>query len=169
MKSISKKLMDKASHIVRHVERKSLADGKRFTSKRKRVLAALLKSRKAVSAYDLSEYCNKQNADSISVMSIYRILEMLQNESLVHKLKLSNKYVACAHILCDHTHGVPQFLTCRTCSEVKEISIAQSTLNKLNSIILDEGFSMASPQLEIDCLCKKCSDSATHKISEKSR
>lgn len=89
-------------------------------------------------------------------MSIYRILGFLETEKLVHKLNLANKYVACAHISCDHAHGVPQFLICRNCSKVKEISIKSSTIKDLQATAHDVGFKLISPQLEMNCLCDDC-------------
>ena len=118
--------------------------------------AGLIQSGKALSAYELIDFCKEQYAESIPAMSVYRILEFLEKELLVHKLNLANKYVACAHISCDHAHGVPQFLICGKCSKVKEINIKPSTVADLQLTVREAGFKLISPQLEMNCLCDDC-------------
>lgn len=89
-------------------------------------------------------------------MSVYRILGFLQNEQLVHKLNLSNKYVACTHITRQHEHAVAQFLICGQCQKVKEISISDSLTVELQQNVELGGFNLASPQLEMNCICETC-------------
>ena len=89
-------------------------------------------------------------------MSVYRILEFLEDEHLVHKLSLANKYVACAHISCSHAHAVPQFLICKRCSKVKEIDIKPATINELRASVNEAGFELINTQLEMNCLCEGC-------------
>ncbi|MBL6689276.1 MAG: transcriptional repressor [Pseudomonadales bacterium] len=131
--------------------------GTRLTEKRKQVLAGLLASQKALSAYELGDYCRDNLGFQLPAMSIYRILEFLEDEDLVHRLDLAKKYVACSHIACDHAHEQPQFLICKSCFRVQEISIDRSLMNTLNKAVKDVGFSLASRQLEFDCFCGECS------------
>ena len=83
-------------------------------------------------------------------------LDFLENNSLVHKLKLANKYVACAHITCDHGHASSQFLICNDCDLVKEISVDHQVMVALKSKVKSAGFSLRSPQIEMDCVCSNC-------------
>jgi Fur family zinc uptake transcriptional regulator len=142
--------------IIGHAERQCKAHGTRLTVKRKNVLAGLVQSNKALSAYELIDFCKQQYGDSMPAMSIYRILEFLEDEHLVHKLSLANKYVACAHISCSHAHAVPQFLICRQCSKVKEIDLRSATIDELRSSVDDAGYKLISTQLEMNCLCEGC-------------
>jgi Fur family zinc uptake transcriptional regulator len=142
--------------IIGHAERQCKAHGTRLTVKRKNVLAGLVQSNKALSAYELIDFCKQQYGDSMPAMSIYRILEFLEDEHLVHKLSLANKYVACAHISCSHAHAVPQFLICRQCSKVKEIDLRSATIDELRSSVDDAGYKLISTQLEMNCLCESC-------------
>jgi len=152
--------MNKVQNILEHAESSCKAHGAKLTDKRKQVLSGLLQSDKAMSAYELLDYCKEEYGQSLPAMSVYRILDFLQGEHLVHKLDLANKYIACAHITCDHDHGVPQFLICGSCQRVKEISVNRSTIDALKSNIEDAGFHLASPQLEMNCVCKQCKDEA---------
>lgn len=143
--------------IIDHAEHHCKQNGSRLTVKRKRVLSGLLQSEKALSAYELIDYCREEYGESIPAMSVYRILDFLESERLVHKLNLANKYVACSHITCNHDHAaVPQFLICRQCLKVKEISISKSTIDELAKNVQQAEFHLASPQLEMNCLCSDC-------------
>lgn len=142
--------------ILDHAERHCKEHGSRLTNKRKLILQALLNSEKALSAYDVIDVCRDDYDAIVPAMSVYRILDFLQEEGLVHKLKLANKFVACSHITCDHAHGVPQFLICGGCQRVEEIAISPSTLDDIEARVSAAGFRLASPQLEMDCLCEAC-------------
>lgn len=142
--------------VIEEAEQRCRDRGARLTTKRKQVLSGLLHAESALSAYELVDYCRSEYGHAIPAMSVYRILDFLQSQHLVHKLNLANKYVACAHITCDHDHGVPQFLICGSCQRVEEINVAKSTINALQRSVEEAGFELVSPQLEIDCLCRDC-------------
>jgi Fur family zinc uptake transcriptional regulator len=142
--------------VINEAEQRCKAQGARLTDKRKQVLSGLLLSDSALSAYELAEYCKSEFGHAIPAMSVYRILDFLQSQHLVHKLKLANKYVACAHITCDHDHGVPQFLICGSCQKVSEIAVTKSVIKALERSVDTAGFKLVSPQLEMDCLCEEC-------------
>lgn len=144
--------------VIHHAEKHCQSNGVRFTPKRKKILTGLLKSEKALSAYELIDVCKEEFGEAIPAMSVYRILDFLAEENLVHKLNLANKYVACSHIACDHSHEVPQFLICGECNKVEEISVAKTTMDELKDNIEQAGFHMVSPQLEINCVCRACTE-----------
>ncbi|MBC7003170.1 transcriptional repressor [Photobacterium sp. BZF1] len=148
--------MSNIDALMEHAEQNCKARGKQLTVKRKQVLYGLLHSERALSAYELIDYCKEQFEQSLQAMSVYRILEFLEQEHLVHKLKVSNKYVACSHILCDHEHGVPQFLICSKCNKIRELTIEQGMITHLQANARQEGFTVISPQLEINCVCDEC-------------
>lgn len=125
--------MSKIPEILHYAESGCRANGARLTEKRKRVLTGLLKSQKALSAYELIDFMQSEFAESLPAMSVYRILDFLESENLVHKLHLANKYVACSHISCAHEHEVPQFLICDECGSVKEIGIKKVLINTLKN------------------------------------
>lgn len=148
--------MSNITQILDHAEASCRATGARLTDKRKRILAGLLKSEKAQSAYELIDYMQKDFGESLPPTTVYRILDFLASENLVHKLHLANKYVACSHISCDHEHEVPQFLICDECGNVKEIGIKKTLINTLKRNVEEAGYILKSPQLELHCLCQDC-------------
>ncbi|MBU2872174.1 transcriptional repressor [Colwellia sp. E2M01] len=148
--------MNNLDEIINHAEQYCTKHGTRLTPKRKQVLSSLIQSQKALSAYDLIDLFEKNFGEKIPAMSVYRILDFLETEHLVHKLSLANKYIACSHITCAHDHGVPQFLICGTCNDVKEIAIDKATIGDLKNNVEDAGFHLVSPQLEMNCICHSC-------------
>lgn len=149
--------MNDIHDIVEHVEKSCKARGKQLTSKRKLILRALIHANKALSAYELVNYCKEHFSQNIQAMSVYRILDFLESEHYAHKLKVSNKYIVCSHILSDHEHGVPQFLICSKCNKISEQIIDPKMITGLQSHARQEGFTVISPQLEINCVCDECS------------
>lgn len=148
--------MTSINDLLYCAEKQCNLHGTRLTEKRKRVLSVLLQSKIALSAYELIDVYKNEFGSSLPAMSIYRILDFLQKEHLVHKLDLANKYVACAHIASDHSHTVSQFLICKNCQKVKEVNISKSMISEFKKNVEGTGFNLVSQQLEMNCICDNC-------------
>ncbi len=148
--------MYKVESSIDQAERQCREHGVRLTVKRRQVLSGLLQSHKAMSAYEIADYCKQEFGEAMPAMSVYRILDFLKDERLVHKLNTSNKYVACSHITCDHDHEITQFLICGQCQRVSEINVNMSTIKTLQHNVEKAGFHLISPQIEMNCLCDSC-------------
>lgn len=152
--------MTNVESIIEHAEHSCKNTGIRLTDKRKLILSSLVASGKAMSAYDLIDYSKNRCNENISAMTMYRVLEFLEQAQLIHKLNLSNKYIACSHITCDHEHDeVPLFLICRECDNTEETAISRSMMNTLKQKLDDSHCQLVSSQLELFCLCAACSKS----------
>ncbi|MDT8364410.1 MAG: transcriptional repressor [Nitrosomonas sp.] len=130
--------------------------GTRLTPKRQHVLLILLSTPVPLSAYEIAEQHKKQFGAALSVMSVYRIMRFLIDEKLVHKLETANRFIACAHITCEHPHETPQFLICDRCKMVQEVGIKKRILTELAHGIEHTGFTLTSQQLELHGLCASC-------------
>ena len=130
--------------------------GMKLTAKRAQVLEGLVKSEKALSAYALTDYCRQELGYEFLPMSVYRILEFLEENDLIHRLNTTNKYIACAHITCAHSHQAPQFLICKSCSRVEEVGIPETVVTSVEEAAERAGFRLANNQLEIECYCADC-------------
>ena len=146
--------------ILEQAELACRARGTRLTAKRRCVLRGLLESKHALSAYELADYCKEHLQQSLPPMSVYRMLQFLQDEQLAHKLESTNKYVACSHISCSHEHGVPQFLICSACRKVTEIELERSLFETMCDAVSEAGFQFTSPKFELNCLCTSCATAA---------
>lgn len=142
--------------LIDNVRVKCKSHGKTLTPKRKTVLYALLHADKALSAYEIVDYCTQELGEPIQAMSVYRALEFLEGEHLVHKLKVSNKFIVCSHIECEHEHGIPQFLICSRCNKISEQTVDPDTFSGLQIDARQDGFTVMQPQIEINCLCDDC-------------
>jgi len=109
-----------------------------------------------VSAYELAESYQRMFNEPVPVITVYRVLEFLQGENLVHKLETANKFVVCSHSECKSEHPVSQFLICKECLKVKELGISPAKFDELKHTIEQAGFHIDNPQLEMNCICNSC-------------
>lgn len=141
-------------------EQSCRASGARLTEKRRNILAILLRAKTPLSAYEIADCYGSDYGESIPAMSVYRMLDFLAAENLAHKLNSENKYLACGHIACDHSHETPQFLICNRCNKVREIGIKPEVIAALRDTVEGSGYRLLTSQLELDCLCEDCARSA---------
>ena len=127
-----------------------------MTKKRRGVLELLLASDVPLSAYEITDAYNKVIEKPMPAMSVYRILEFLESEDLVHKLSSTNKYIACSHINCGRVHDIPQFLICSECQSAEEIAISKNIIDELGKLVGKAGYTLTNLQLELRCLCDTC-------------
>ncbi len=144
---------------ISDAEEKCTNSGIRFTKRRKQVLSVLLKADAALSAYEIAEQCNVDSDTKMPAMSVYRILDLLQEQNLIHRLEIANKYVSCSHISCSHEHNKSQFLICGGCRHVEEIYLSHDAVDALQTAASAAGFSAISSQLEITGWCAQCQQS----------
>lgn len=158
-------LMSKNKHnpvaTLKEANEKCTRSGSRLTSKRAQILELLINSPSPLSAYEIVALYNESDKPTMQPMSVYRILQFLESEQLVHKLELQNKYIACSHIACTHPHEIPQFLICQQCQRVKEISVDKSVIDLLAQQVKQSGFKLVNPQFELECLCDDCQNTQT--------
>lgn len=144
--------------VLKTAEARCQERGVRLTEQRKSVLALLAESHVPASAYDLLEKLNRvrQGAGEapLAPVSIYRALEFLSQQKLVHRIESRNAYVACLHG--DEEHGeVTVFLLCDKCGRAGEFhSDALSGL--VETIARTEHFQAHAPILEISGTCIDC-------------
>ena len=141
--------------IKKSQEACSLA-GVKLTNKRKNVLTILLESTIPLSAYEIAEKYRFHFNEALPVMSVYRMLDFLIHERLVHKLETASQYMSCEHITCDHQHETPQFLICDQCGNVKENENKKHIMSELALSIQNTGFKLTHQQLELHGVCERC-------------
>ncbi|WP_253735975.1 Fur family transcriptional regulator [Granulibacter bethesdensis] len=138
-----------------------LRAGSRFTRQRRTVLAVLLEAGMPLSAYDLLDRLRPLDP-MVKPVTVYRALDFLLAEGLVHRLETTRSYVACAHP--DHPHAV-QFLICRSCGKVVEAhdrTIAKATAELGRS----RGFVLDQPTVELTGQCSDCVEGHRHDRGE---
>ena len=152
---------DEVGALLRAAEAICAQNGARLTERRRQVLSALVQSPNPLSAYEVLDSCNRSAANSMPAMSVYRILDFLEQQSLAHKLASSNKYVSCSHIALDHKHfQKTHFLLCEACSSVEEVDATEEAKRALEQMASAAGFKLTSQQFELSGICTTCQNSA---------
>lgn len=141
---------------IRFANTKCETSGKKLTEKRQQVLEILLKAKKPLSAYELTDQFNKVMDAPILAMSVYRILDFLESVDLVHRLKSENKFMACSHANEGCHHQPSMFLICSSCNKVIEMNDVNDKVKALFEQVELTGFSPGRSQLEISGLCRQC-------------
>lgn len=139
------------SQVLERAEALCRERGARLTEQRKAALELLCVSEKPLSAYELLERM-RGVVRNPAPPTVYRALNFLLEQGLVHKLESLNTYVGCAHP--DHPHA-SQFLICDDCGEVAEVedpSVAMSLKAAGNEI----GFRTRRPVVELLGTCAQC-------------
>ena len=152
----------KLDSLLRAAEVSCAENGARLTQRRRQVLSVLMQSSSPLSAYEVLDLCNRSTTSAMPAMSVYRILDFLEQQLLVHRLSTSNKYVSCAHIACDHKHfQTTHFLLCEGCSSVEEVDATEEASEALEQMAKTVGFKLTTQQFELSGICTTCQNSAS--------
>ena len=155
----------KLDSLLRAAEVSCSENGARLTQRRRQVLSALMQSSSPLSAYEVLDLCNRSTTSAMPAMSVYRILDFLEQQLLVHRLSSSNKYVSCAHIACDHKHfQKTHFLLCEGCFSVEEVDATQEASDALEQMAKTVGFKLTTQQFELSGICTTCQNSAGRRL-----
>ena len=141
-----------AAAIVREIEHECDARGLRLTPLRREVLELVAKARRPVKAYDLLESLRDRHAGA-APPTVYRALDFLMDNGLVHRIESRNAFLACAHHH-DETSAVA-FLICETCGSVGEIPAAPLA-KSFNEAARGTGFAPKLSVVEITGTCAHC-------------
>lgn len=139
------------SQVLERAEALCHERGARLTDQRKAVFQLLCASDKPLSAYELLERM-RGVAKNPAPPTVYRALDFLLEQGLVHKLESLHAYVGCAHP--DHSHA-SQFLICDDCGEVAEVE-DPSVANSLKAAGKAIGFHTKRPVVELLGICAQC-------------
>lgn len=128
-----------------------IQSGGRLTKQRRQVLELIWQNHQAYKAYDILDKMTELDK-SAKPPTVYRALDFLQEQGLVHKIQSLNAYVGCPHPDLNHSH---QFLICESCGHVDDIHESIIT-NSLTKIAESNSFKIAHQTVEVFGLCKKC-------------
>src|SRR3954452_6046968 len=124
----------------------------KFTPIRRHVLGALLSSHRPLGAYELIDELAKSMPRPAPI-TVYRALDFLMANGLVHRIESRNAYLACAH---DHdAAAMVAFLICDGCGSAGEIPAA-AVAQGLNAAARASGFAPKLSVVEITGTCAHC-------------
>lgn len=123
----------------------------RLTTIRERVLELIWQSHKPLGAYDILARLSADGHNS-APPTVYRALDFLLQQGLVHRIASLNAFVGCAHAGESH-RGT--FLICRDCGNVLELDAPEVT-EAVESAARAEAFQPDDVTLEIAGICPRC-------------
>lgn len=128
-------------------------EGIALTPGRRRILEILAREGRPLGAYDLIERVAALTGKRPAPISIYRALDFLLENSLVHRLASRNAYLACGHA--HARQAAIAFLICECCGEVLEAD-SGALSGSLKSLASEAHFSPRAQVMEVTGLCRVC-------------
>lgn len=140
-------LLDRAASVCE-------SRGARLTELRRAVLELILAAPGPTGAYDLLARLREKRG-AAAPPTVYRALEFLQQQGLVHRIERLAAFVGC---LDDHAHGQAhgaQFLICHACGRVAEIEDG-ALRQAATAAAARAGYSVTRATVEMEGLCAAC-------------
>ena len=137
---------------LKHAEALCAERGERLTPMRRHVLEVLAASHKPVGAYEIIDAVAARGPRPAPI-TIYRALDFLTAQGLVHRIESRNAFLACIH---NHASDAPVvFLICEQCGAAGEAPSA-AVADSLNAAAKSAGFAPKSRVIEISGVCRHC-------------
>jgi Fur family zinc uptake transcriptional regulator len=124
-----------------------------LTPGRQRILTILAREGRPLGAYDLIEKVAEETGKRPAPISIYRALDFLLENSLVHRLASRNMFLACGHA---HEAQEPiVFLICEHCGGVVEAT-SKDLRGSLAGLAAQARFAPRATMMEVAGRCEAC-------------
>lgn len=125
--------------------------GVRFTPIRREVLELIWESHRAVKAYDLLDRI-KPTTGSAKPATVYRALDFLLEQGLIHKVESLNAFIGCC--FSDRRHE-QLLLTCVKCHEIEERP-GERVMEAIAEELEQAEFTLQHKAIEIHGICGRC-------------
>ncbi|WP_049757712.1 transcriptional repressor [Magnetococcus marinus] len=143
--------------LVARAELQCASNQARLTPLRREVLTLLAASHKAMTAYEILQEMVMGGSRKPAPITVYRTLEFLMEQALVHRIESRNAYFVC-YRQGGHVQPV-QVWICRNCGVVAETCSTQ--MASLIPQLADQiGFTPATTVVEIEGVCRVCQTQA---------
>jgi Fur family zinc uptake transcriptional regulator len=124
----------------------------RLTDIRRQVLEMVWQSHAPIGAYDILSQMNAGGGKA-APMAVYRALDFLMENGLVHRIASRNAFIGCTHM--GEDHHAAQFLICHKCGTTAELENPALT-RALDQAVAERGFTIDSQIVEISGTCPHC-------------
>lgn len=129
--------------------------GVRLTALRRQTLELVWRAHRAVKAYDLLRSLGGK-AGRTKPPTVYRALEFLLQQGLIHRIESRNAFVGCANPAEAHDS---ELLVCEVCDVVEELAVP-GLGRTLADAAAGVGFAFARAVVEVRGRCARCRRSA---------
>ncbi|QRM30049.1 Fur family transcriptional regulator [Microvirga sp. VF16] len=145
---------EKTEQAIAQSEALCRAKGARLTPIRRRVLEVLHGFDKPLGAYDLVDLLGSQGR-RMAPITVYRALDFLIEQGLVHRLASRNAYIASSNV--SSSRKTTAFLICEGCGDVNEIT-SPDVADTVLKVLQEQGYQPRTRILEITGRCAHCRD-----------
>jgi Fur family zinc uptake transcriptional regulator len=140
---------------LRVAEVQCAARGAQLTPLRRLVLRLVLEAGQPIGAYALLDRL-KETRGGAAPPTVYRALDFLLEQGLIHKLERLNAFLPCIEAEHGHGHAHPhQFLICRACGTTLEVT-DHAVAYALEEAAARHGFRLERATVEVEGLCAAC-------------
>lgn len=142
---------------LRDAEAACLRRGANLTPLRRQVLELILDAEAPVGAYALLDRL-KAARPGAAPPTVYRALDFLLEQGLIHKVERLNAFIGCAEHGHGHAHDHDhphQFLICRRCGTTVEIA-DDAVTRAIAGAAARVGFTAAQATVEVEGMCARC-------------
>lgn len=128
----------------------------RLTELRELVLELVWQSHQPLGAYQLMDMLRERYSGNVAPPTVYRALDFLQTQGLVHKLATLNAYIGCSQLsqLQNPPHQ-PSFFICEQCHNAMEVNTPRIS-QAIYEIASNNQFSAKDNAVEVMGLCNYC-------------
>jgi Fur family zinc uptake transcriptional regulator len=131
--------------------------GARLTRQRKQVLTLLWKNHKPLGAYEILDLLSNQVGTNkrLAPPTVYRALDFLQEQGLVHRIASLNAYIGCCQ---PQAHHDGQFYICQDCHCTAEF-FDNPVATAISQCANQTGFQVKRQAVEVFGICPRCNNS----------
>ena len=127
-----------------------------LNNKQSLVMNLLSEAKGPLSAYQILHDLNDHGFRGPT--QVYRVLDILLELGMVHRLESMNAFVACQQEKChEKNKEINLFTICNICGNVQEL-LSNGLKNLVKSLSKDNDFLLKSSVLELNVVCSKCKD-----------
>lgn len=131
-----------------------LANGARLTHLREQVLTLIWQSHKPLGAYSLMDMLAVESTKRIAPPTIYRALDFLLEQKLIHRIHSLNAFIGCSHPDEGHPNN---FFICQHCGIAQELTNA-AFLPAITNITAELGCTVEAQAIELMGRCARCQE-----------
>lgn len=128
--------------------------GVRLTDLRLQVLELIWQNHKPLGAYSLMEMLAKASTRRVAPPTVYRALDFLLEQGLIHRINALNAFVGCPSPKHQHQN---HFLICRQCGIAAELD-NPTLVAEIQHSAQTAGFTVQTQSLEVMGLCPSCQE-----------
>lgn len=140
---------------VEHGARFFREGGGRITKTRLAILKCLSEASRPIGPTDMVAWIQGESATDVDLATVYRTLESLEKNGLVHRVGTDGHFVACGHAACDSRLHL--LTRCRLCGQTNEIDLPAEVMGAIAQLVTEKTrFRIEENLLQLSGCCEEC-------------